>query len=164
MTLPEEWKITCDYDSHKPLLYCALQNNKECHPVAEFGSGFGSTFLLREYCQSHGMKFETWDTDKEWCLQTGATFVESCKNISLPMGYIIFIDSKPGEERKDLIKNNKYKYILIIHDTEEGALDIYGIRDVLKEFKFRLDFKPEGAPGTTAVSNSIDVSKWIIPE
>jgi len=75
---------------------------------------------------------------------------------------LIFIDSAPGDERKLLV--DKYRDIadvIVIHDTEEGAQDIYGTRDVLNSFKYRLDYYPVGMPGTTALSNTVNVCEWV---
>jgi len=159
--VPKEWESEDDYSSHRELLYLVVSNNKECHPIAEFGSGYGSTPVLRKFCNENGIKFETWDTDKDWANLTGSTFVSSFKDIFLLMGYILFIDGKPGEERKDLISIHKDKYLLIIHDTEPGANYVYGMADALSKFEYRLDYQPEGKPHTTAVSNFIDVTKWV---
>lgn len=158
---PKEWISTNDYDSHRPLLYLTLKNDIECRPFAEFGSGYGSTDLLRKYCKEHGIKFQSWDTDKEWCKKTKSSYIRTFKHILLPTGYILFIDGKPGEERKDLLEMHKDKYILIAHDTEAGANYVYGMADVLSTFKYRLDYQPEGKPATTAVSNFVNVSEWI---
>lgn len=159
--VPEDWVSTNDYDSHRELLYLALKNNSECHPFAEFGSGFGSTPLLKKYCKEEGINFFSWDTDKEWCKKTGSLYIRTFKHILLPNGYIIFIDGKPGEERKELLGMHKDKYILIAHDTEEGANYVYGMADVICTFKYRLDYKPEGKPNTTAVSNFVNICEWI---
>lgn len=75
---------------------------------------------------------------------------------------LLFIDSAPGEQRKDLVilhKNNAE--VIVLHDTEPGAQSIYGITEVLNSFKYRLDYYPEGMPGTTALSNFVDVTKWV---
>lgn len=156
---PPEWESTNDWDSHLALIYLILKNNKECHPFAEFGSG-NSTQIINEYCKANGIKFESYENDKEWCL-IPSHYVDTYFNIDLLMGYILFIDGKPGEDRKLLIEKNKYKHILIAHDTEDGAEYVYGMKEVLSTFKYRLDYKPEGKPKTTAVSNTIDVTQWV---
>ncbi|MCL5459945.1 hypothetical protein M3M33_15010, partial [Loigolactobacillus coryniformis] len=74
---PKEWESENDYDSHRELLYLILSNDKESHPVAEFGSGFGSTFLLRDYCKEHNRGFESYETDEIWANTTGSTLIES---------------------------------------------------------------------------------------
>lgn len=75
---------------------------------------------------------------------------------------LLFIDSAPGEQRKDLIELHKDNAdVIIVHDTEEGAQNIYGIREILNSFKYRLNYYPKGNPGTTALSNKINICEWI---
>jgi hypothetical protein len=159
--IPYEFTAQDDYSSHRPLIYAILENDKEGHPFAEFGSGH-STHTFREYCNANNRGFESYDNDMEWCSETAAKYVKDYKQVNLLMGYILFIDSKPGEERKELIELNKHKYIIIAHDVEDGANYVYGMKEILSTFKYRLDYKPEGKPWATAVSNVIDVSKWVV--
>lgn len=173
---PQAWRIKNDYDSHRPLLYLALKNTYGM--VFEAGMGFGSTLLISEYCGKK-RRFESFETNKEWFEKIkkeyseseGSTGLHYCKdyfkaidNEILHRGNpgLLFIDCAPGEIRKDLIK--KYQDIadiIMVHDTEEGAQNIYGIRDALNSFKFRLDYYPKSEPGTTALSNTINVTQWI---
>ena len=158
---PAEWQSANDWDSHRSLIWLILENNKEGHPFAEFGSGDGSTFLIREYAKHNHIKFESYDNDSEWASHTGTYFVNSYHKLNLLNGYILFIDGKPGEERKDLILANKDKHIIIAHDTEPGANYVYGMADILSTFKYRIDYCPEGKPWTTAVSNFVNIEEWI---
>lgn len=149
-----------DYGSHKPLIYLILNKDIECHPFAEFGSG-ESTFVFRDFCNANGRKFESYETDVEWSSYNGSKQINDYKDIHLLDGYILFIDSKPGEQRKDLIKWNKDKYILIVHDTEPYAQRVYDIEDILSKFKYRVDFTPEYLPHTTALSNTVNICEWV---
>lgn len=158
--VPTDFIANDDYSSHKPLIYAILKNDRECHRFAEFGSG-NSTDVFSRYCNVTNRKFESYENDIEWSSKTEATPVKDYKNVNLLMGYILFIDSKPGEQRKELIELNRHKYILIVHDTEEYAQKIYGIEDILNTFKYRVDFKPHGLPATTALSNIVNIEEWV---
>lgn len=73
----------------------------------------------------------------------------------------MFIDGKPGEQRKELIeKHRNNAHVIVVHDTEPGAEYVYGMAEILSTFKYRLDYEPEGEPHTTAVSNFINVCDW----
>jgi hypothetical protein len=75
---------------------------------------------------------------------------------------ILFVDSAPGEERKEVIKKYLHRAdVIIAHDVEPGAEYVYGMTPILSTFKYRLDFTPEGKPHTCVVSNVIDVTQWI---
>ena len=156
--VPEEWQSTNDWDSHLPAIYLVLLKDKETHPLAEFGSGH-STQIINEYCRGH-RKFESYENDKEWCV-IPSKYVDDYSKVHLMLGYIVFIDGKPGEERKLLIERYKNNHLLIIHDTEPGADYVYHMSEVLSTFKYRLDYQPEGKPHTTVVSNTVNVCTWI---
>lgn len=82
---------------------------------------------------------------------------------------IYFVDNAPAENRKVVIEaiNKRFenttegKSVIIIHDTEESADYVYHLKEILNTFKYRLDFRPEGMPATTAVSNFINVEEWV---
>lgn len=164
--LPEEWKSLNDYDSHRNILYTALINTSGI--VLELGCGYGSTLLTRAYCLKNNRPFVSLDNDLEWGKKFEKTHIvsEGYKEADLFMPCdLLFIDSKPGEDRKDFIMAYANKAnVILAHDSEIGAEYVYGMSNVLNTFRFRLDYKPEGKPATTAVSNSIDVSKWEIAE
>ena len=159
---PKEWESVDDWDSHRPLLYLAMVNNLEGRPVCEFGSGMGSTNLLRSYCKENNRTFQSFDTDIEWCDRMNSIYVKDFED-AFPNTFfgILFIDGKPGEDRKDLINLHRFANVIIAHDTEEGANYVYGMKEVLSTFKYRLDYEPIGKPRTTAVSNTVDVTKWV---
>ena len=159
-----------DWDSHLPMLYVALE--KTSGDVFEIGAGELSTLAISTYCKINKRKFSTWETNEEWikkvkdvvgshrlidinyCLEYGDVIVsDDCG--------LLFIDCAPGEKRKELIKEyENIATVIVIHDTEIGSDYVYGMKDVLLNFKYRVDYKPEGKPHTTAASNFIDVSQW----
>jgi hypothetical protein len=161
---PSEWLSVNDWDSHRTALWDALENTKGL--VVEFGCGFGSTPLLEKYCKEHAREFISVDTDREYADLFPCTHhVEDIfTDFVLPTETeLLFIDSKPGEQRKDLI--DKYQYlakVIVIHDSEKSSSYVYGLEPALSKFRFRADYKPEGKPHTTIVSNFTDVSKWKI--
>jgi len=182
--VPEEWISTNDWDSHRELLWLGTKIMRDA-TFYEFGMGDGSTPLLKVL--AHGLhSFETNFAylnkfidgyDKKVIRSRGigddVLYTEDSHFIWLTSDYlkwsvdtsfdsVVFIDSAPGEDRKHLIDKHKDDAkVLIIHDTEEGADYVYGLKEILSTFKYRLDYQPIGKPATTAVSNSIDVTKWI---
>jgi hypothetical protein len=167
---PEEWEGKDDYSSHRPMLWLAL-NNTEGN-VAEFGMGHGSTMLIDKFCGKQNRAFNSYETNHEWLGLVYGSYdnwwgnlqgwAGAYSNIELVKHSVLFIDSAPGEERRDLIKiNSGICDVIIVHDTEPGAQPIYGTTEALNSFKYRLDYYPKGNPGTTALSNKIDVAQWI---
>lgn len=160
--VPKEWESTNDWDSHRELIYLCL-TKLDPTAIIEMGAGFGSTPLIWEYCKKEEVFFVSLDNDREWCeeIKYTAYIGDYSSYPHSSMFDMLFVDGKPGEERKDLIKlwSNEAK-IIIAHDTEKGAEYVYGMAKTLSTFKYRLDYQPEGKPHTTAVSNFIDVTKW----
>ena len=166
---PKEWEIEDDYSSHRPILWLCCQYVLPFQPITELGCGEGSTKLLYNFKKEQGDNFVSYETNQEYVerYKKYTTKVDNYLEIDLlelPFKQgLLFIDCAPGEIRKDLIEKHKnHTDCIVVHDTEEGALDIYGIREVLNSFKYRLDFMPKGMPGTTAISNFIDVTKYVI--
>lgn len=160
---PHDWIGTDDYSSHLPMLWLALSNT-DGHSVVEFGCGKGSTKMLAKECAIQHRHFSSYERDAIYAKKYDGitTKISNYADVHLYQPNILFIDSAPGEQRKDLIELHKNNAdVIIIHDTEEGAQNIYGIREVLNSFKYRLDYYPEGMPGTTALSNKINVTEWI---
>lgn len=167
--IPQFWRPTCDYDSHKPLLFLCLEYLVD-GLVMEMGCGQGSTPVLGHYCHLHKRTLISLETNKAWADQ----FPETTTLVSDYMGSfvkeeakisVLFIDCAPGEIRKDLIKELKNDAeIIVVHDTEPGAEYVYGMAEVLASFKYRIDLHIEGMPSTTAVSDKWDVrdmvGKW----
>lgn len=157
------WIGTDDYSSHLPLLWLAL-NKTDGHSVVELGSGKGSTAMLAEECKKQKRHFSSYESDEFYAKKREGivTKISNYMEVHLWKPNVLFIDSAPGEERKDLVELHRDNAdVIILHDTEEGAQDIYGIREVLNSFKYRLNYYPEGNPGTTALSNKINVIEWI---
>lgn len=153
---PKEWDSESDFDSHRPLLYLAVENCSDGW-VVEYGSGYGSTGLLRKNCEW----FWSFETNEEWAKRTGADFIDNYFKSSQD-GVLLFIDCAPAWVRKYLIgKYSHQAMCIVIHDTEPGAEYVYGMSEILSTFKHRIDYRPEGKPHTTAVSNFIDVEKWV---
>lgn len=160
---PHDWIGTDDYSSHLPMLWLAL-NKTDGHSVVELGSGNGSTKMLVKECKEQRRNFQSYESNVVYAAKFGSivTKISNYMDLLLWKPNVLFIDSAPGEQRKDLV--DKYRDtadVIILHDTEEGAQDIYGIREVLNSFKYRLNYYPEGNPGTTALSNKINVIEWI---
>jgi hypothetical protein len=171
---PHLLNVTGDYDSHRPMLWMALEhvkpmNEGERGDVVELGCGYGSTPLLHRYCEMQRRMFLSVETNREWADQFPGIPIHLTEDwyklyINAPgqvFADIVFIDNAPGETRKDLIPYfaNTVK-IIIVHDTEDGAEHDYKMAASLNAFKYRCDLVIEWAPRTTAVSNVYDFERW----
>jgi len=158
---PHDWIAQDDYSSHLQMLWLAL--SKIDGNVQEMGSGKGSTLMLRNECLKQRRFFGSYENNEFYAKENKHTMkITDYMDVHLHHPNILFIDSAPGEQRKDLV--DKYRDtadVIILHDTEEGAQGIYGITDVLNSFKYRLNYYPEGMPGTTALSQTVNVCEWI---
>lgn len=162
---PENWESLNDWDSHRPILWLACEKTEG--KIIEAGMGHGSTSLLESLSWKRSVVH--FDNNKQWIYDLKEYVVSSNYVINwLDDGLfgskisLLFVDLAPGEVRKDVIQ--KYKdeaKVILAHDTEPGANYVYGMADVLGTFKYRLDYAPEGKPHTTAVSNFVDVTKWV---
>lgn len=161
--VPKEWEITNDWDSHLPLLWMILDKITPSFTV-ECGCGYGSTILLNKYCK----KFVSYEINKNWFdkllsdVPDSLYWIDDWGNMATQECDLLFVDCAPGEIRKDIISRhpNDAK-VIIAHDTEPGAEYVYGMNEILSTFKYRLDYIPIGKPHTTAVSNFVDVTKFI---
>jgi len=144
-------------DNHRLLLWCAL--NVTDGNVVEFGSGWGSTSYLREYCKQSGRSFETYDNGEEWAKLHKSTFVPDNNWESInPKGSVILIDHAPGEQRHIDIKRLVDNFdIFVVHDTEPFGQGDYRYNNIFPLFKYRIDIKSTNL-WATALSNTIDVS------
>lgn len=160
--VPKDWEIEDDYSSHRPLLFLAVHNTSD--NVVEFGCGYGSTQLLRDYCWKK-RTFLSFETDEAWAKRIGSSYgmgVENYLQINARFCGLLFVDSKPGEERKYLIAKHAYDaQVIVVHDSESSANYVYGMAEILSMFKYRIDYQPEGKPHTTAVSNFINIEEWV---
>jgi len=163
---PKEWESTNDWDSHRPLLYISLVNSSQ-NTVLEFGCGEGSTELILFSSKNFQRPFYSFETNPEYAekfKEFGVIYVDdylSLENFT-DKANVVFVDAAPAEARKGIINIWKDKSdIIVVHDSEPGAEYVYGLSEILSTFKYRLDYQPEGKPHTTAVSNFIDVTKWV---
>lgn len=157
---PEKWESKNDYDSHRPLLFLAACMVHEERLAYEFGCGEGSTPMLMEVIDA----FRSYETNFEWfdrflfTDQVSDYFDVPLKDIAL-----LFVDCAPGEIRAALIEKwANSAEVIVAHDTEPGAEYVYHMAETLESFKYRLDYCPAGKPWATAVSNTVDVTKWVI--
>lgn len=146
-------------DNHRVLLWKALESTKGS--VVEFGSGWGSTVYLREYCQESKREFQTFDNGEAWAHVHSSTYVPNNNWDALsPKGSVILLDHAPGERRGDDMARLKDNFeIIVVHDSEPIGAGNYGYEKHWHLFKYRADVKTDGA-WATAVSNTIDVTKW----
>ena len=167
---PAVWHSGNDWFSHRPLLY-AIANNPSVKLILEVGVGHGSTPLLKSFKDKTLISV---DTDKEWAGKfDGTHIIDKWENLATVLQEIgidispggidlMFVDCKPGEERKNVVQSfSKISNILIAHDTEDSSNYVYDMKGVLSGFKYRIDFSPHGLPRTTAVSNFIDITEWV---
>jgi hypothetical protein len=162
---PKEWESESDWDSHRALLWLAVEHMDKSDSIYEFGSGDGSTPLLANTKRW----INSYETNKEWADKFIHTVhIDDYDHIKFPDGEwvnkvgVLFVDSALGEGRKYLIdkwRNNAK--VIVAHDTESGAEYVYGMSEVLSSFKYRLDYQPIGKPATTIVSETINVAEWI---
>lgn len=179
--IPDEWLPYDDFSSHRPMLYRAIKNTAHSAFI-EFGTGFGSTPVLKAYYQNQRDKdFISYENNRDWFERiitdeykrdareyTGAEngnhylgFYESLLSINIWKGSIVFIDCAPAELRKELIcKHAGQAKLIIVHDTEPGADYVYGVAEILGSFKYRCDLIVEGGPQTTVVSNLYEFNNW----
>lgn len=158
MTQEQFLSSVSSWNDHLPLLWLALQETTG--PVAEFGSGDGSTPYLRQYCEESNREFSSYDNNPEWCHKTGSTFCH-WSDASLYRDYdVCLIDHAPGELRHEALAILKDKVkILIVHDSEPVGSGNYKLDKIWHLFKYKVNLKSEGA-WATALSNHIDVTKW----
>lgn len=162
---PKEWESDNDWDSHRPMLYLAASNTSK--PICEFGCGFGSTLLLRNHCKKYKLFFSSYETNPEYAGKFNCTTrINDYDEIYLSGGEfsqgLLFIDSAPGLQRKDLInKHANHADVIVVHDSEKSSQFCYDLEPTLSKFKYRLDYEPIGKPHTTVVSNEINVCDWV---
>jgi hypothetical protein len=172
MTKEKFLKDVNPWGNHRFLLWQALEATKGSKlPVLELGSGPSSTPYLREYCKDEGRLFFTYETDPTWSTTMKSTFVKDWDKMTFwaDRFSVVLLDCAPGEYRKvALMKLNAE--VIIIHDSEPigwNASD-YKVRPLFRNFKYYKDQQPRtegkniamGAPWTTALSHTIDVTGW----
>jgi predicted O-methyltransferase YrrM len=135
--------------------------------ILEFGTGFGSSFLICSICKDY--KVLSFESNEEWFqqMQKIGLWVLNDKHSLVyinPHNWdnaydyinkdikwnIAFIDHAPGERRVvDIQKLKDLCEIIIFHDSEEKS---YGYYKIMKYFKYSYTYK-ELATWTTIVSN-----------
>lgn len=166
MNKSEFTQFTSNWDSHRPLLWEALEATQG--KVIEFGSGFGSTPFIDGYCRERKRPFTSYENNQAWIdqlheMNLGAPeYIANWDDVPLHDIDVLFIDSAPGERRKVDIKRwaNNAK-ILVVHDCEKAADHGYKMRVELSKFKYAIEYVTDGA-GAMAVSNFINVTLWDI--
>lgn len=163
MTKEEFLDGVANWNNHLYLLWPALEATQG--NVVEFGIGDGSTKQLHEYCEGK-RELRSYENNLEWLdkfrhLETKDHkffFTKHWDDVELDSIDVLLIDHAPGERRWEDIKKyaNIAKYI-IIHDSEPAATG-YMLDKIWHLFKYRKDYKTEGA-WATIVSNFDDVSK-----
>lgn len=156
-------QITSNWDSHRPLLWEALEATKHLQlPVLELGCGDGSTPFLREYCNDNNLELFSYDYNKEWAAKFGVPHVSNWDNIPWRKEYgVVLVDESPGEHRKISISKLHHVKVLVAHDTEKAADHGYKMRAELLKYKYSIEYITDGA-GAMAVSNFINITLWKI--
>ena len=149
------------WSNHRPLLLLALALTKG--DVIEFGAGGGSTEYLRNYCAGNERRFFSYDYNKEWAEKYNAIYIEdwSAADIYNPCS-VAFVDESPGENRILTIERMKdLAEIIVIHDTEIDSAADYKFEKIWHLYKYKIGYGNNNkTAGTTAVSNTIDLSKF----
>jgi len=165
MTKEKFIQITSNYDSHRPLLWEALEATSG--QIVEMGCGYGSTPFLTEYAKEHSRELISGENNYGWYIKMKGAYPHiklfqdwNTLHHECPAPDVVFIDHAPGERRKIDISHfaDKAK-IIVCHDTEPAADHGYKMRAELKKFKYMIDYETDGA-WATAVSNFIDVTKF----
>ena len=164
--------------SYYPLLFKALESTSG--EIVEMGTGHGSTPLLHEYATERKRMLHSYETEKEWIekftpsanefhtfhlLERSGWDICSKENVSPS---VVFIDHAPGERRKeDILKFKDKAEIIVIHDTEPTGAGDYQVRQHFGKFKYCVEVLSnwhdprEAGAWATAVSDKIDITKWI---
>lgn len=168
MTKEKFLEGVANWNNHLYLLWPALEATTGL--VVEFGCGDGSTPQLHQYCADKKRQLVSYDYHEEWLDRfmyfesIDHQFVHAQNWDALQIVSfidVLLIDHSPGERRWEDIKKyaNKAAYI-VIHDSEPAATG-YMLDKIWHLFKYRKDYKTEGA-WATVVSNFFDVSKFEI--
>lgn len=168
MTKEEFVKFDNNWNSHRPLLWAALESTNGLITnglVMEFGCGMGSTPYLFSYCFDHKREFNSYENNLDWAAKMHdypVVTVQDWSEVELENIGLLFIDHAPGERRKiDIARWANHAQVIVAHDTEPAADHGYQMRSELSKFKYMIDFKTDGA-WASAVSNFIDLTKWEI--
>lgn len=147
--------------NHRSLLWLALElTQNDMNPIGEFGAGSGSTPFLQKYCQDANRNFISYDSNKGWAEQWGASFVNDWNQEELYVPYsVVLIDQAPGEYRHiSMVKLKDLASIIVVHDAEPDYSMGYRLEEIWGHFKYRVFHKGEKI-WSAAISNSIDLTK-----
>ncbi|SRR6266496_541208 len=163
MTKDQFLRDVSGWNNHLPLLWLGLedtQHNK--HPVIEFGSGLGSTPILKQYCKDAGREFLSYDNNAEWAEQMGSILIPNWSTAEIyKRSSVILVDCAPGESRHEIMAIMKDRAdIIIVHDTEKDGSGNYLYEKIWPLFKFRINLTG-GSTWASAVSNTIDLSIFV---
>lgn len=148
--MKELFTITDNWHSHRQYLWEALELTKN-GTVYEFGTGDGSTPLLKKYCELNNRNYKGFDYDKVWAKKYNAYQIENWDSIPLENIAVLFIDHSPGERRViDIIKWKNHAKVIVAHDTEPAADHGYKMSIAWPHFKYVKHFKTDGAWATMA--------------
>lgn len=166
----KDWflEIKDPYGTHRTLLWKALEATSG--RVLELGVGNESTPYLHEYCKLKGRDLESWDDDSQWISKFLRLKTDQHKiywtddwDRTLPVKLhwsVILIDHTQSPMRRNIEAKRLHKSadLFVIHDTESDTSD-HRWPEIWPLFKYRInDYSV--VPGTSLVSNTIDVSKW----
>ncbi len=170
-----------DWNNHLFLLWEALEATTG--DVVEMGCGDGSTRQLHEYCKDNNRVLYSFETESKYMDEFIYLESPNHKFFSInndwdkvkdicPNPSVILIDHAPGERRiVDVKRFCDSAEILVCHDTQPPptAAD-YGWEQIWHLFKFKIDLEvdmnyecapPDNRTWASAISNTIDVTKWI---
>lgn len=173
-------KGVTDWENHRHLLWEALEVTKG--DVVEMGCGGGSTRQLHSYCKSRNRVLYSFEHDPNYMQEfihlesPNHKFVlvvndwHKAKDIC-PNPSVVLIDHVGERRRVDIKRFAEDAEIQVIHDTQPPptAAD-YGFENCWSLFKFKVDLEvdmnyewdpPHNRTWASAVSNTIDVTKWI---
>lgn len=164
------------WNNHLPLLWLALEETDK-GSVVEMGMGDGSTPWLHDYCTKHNRALFSYDSSIDWVnkfehLRSSLHSMRYCDNwgqTAYDTVSVVLIDHAPGERRfVDLLRYKDLKGVIVCHDTQEPPTGAnYEWHKAFPEFRYFARVKSPSEDGIhngvwcTAVSNHIDVTKWI---
>jgi hypothetical protein len=156
-------KEISNWNNHRLLLWYALKSTKG--DVIELGCGEGSTPFLDKYCQDNNRQLFSYDYNEDWASRYDAIHVKDWSTFDWDKEYsVALVDESPGEQRKESIMKLKSE-IIVVHDSEPKGWNSsdYKVRELFHLFKYAVDVKSLefGGAWATALSNTIDVTKWI---
>jgi hypothetical protein len=151
-----------NWDNHRHLLWEAMELTTG--EVVEMGIGQGSTPFLHQYCKDANRRLFSYENNLEW-YNKFTDLTSDFHTLTWTINWdivnekhsrpaVVFIDHAPGERRYiDVGLFANKADIIVIHDSEPAATG-YMMDKIWHLFKYRKDFKSEGA-WATMVSNTI---------